>query len=54
MYLSQHERAELVARLRELVDSAEDYATVKLYSIGPPEHDTTLGDATDEEAANVV
>jgi hypothetical protein len=54
MYLSQHDRAELVERLRTAVQTADGHAAVKIYTVGPPDRDTTVGDAPPDEPANVV
>lgn len=54
MYLRDHERAELIADLEDLLDQRTDYASVKIYSIGPPERDATLGETPIEEPDNVV
>ena len=54
MYLNPRERAELVSALTELLDQRDEFASVKIYSVGPPERDTTLGDDPTGEPANVV
>lgn len=54
MYLTEHERAELVADLESLLDERTGYASVKMYSVGPAERDETLGETPPEEPDNVV
>ena len=54
MYLSSHQRAELIAALEDIVSSTDDYAVVKLYSVGPEDNDTIIGDVGEGDASNVV
>ena len=54
MYLSEYERAKLVVDLKELLSQRTDYASVKIYSVGPSERDTMLGETPPEEPDNVV
>lgn len=54
MYLQKHERAELIADLKALLKERSDYASVKIYSVGPPERDETLEETPTEVPENVV
>jgi hypothetical protein len=54
MYLDERERAELVTQLSELLEQRDEYASIKIYSVGPEKRDTTLGEDPTKDPANVV
>lgn len=54
MYLRDNERAELITDLEDLLAQRTDHASVKVYSVGPQDRDTTLGEASTEKPDNVV
>ncbi|RLM53207.1 CRISPR-associated endonuclease Cas2 [Halobellus sp. Atlit-31R] len=54
MYLSERERAELITDLTDLLAQRDEYASVKVYSVGPPDRDATLGETPAENPENVV
>lgn len=54
MYLHEHERAELIADLESVLNARSEYASVKIYSVGPPDRDVTLGETSNEKPENVV
>jgi hypothetical protein len=54
MYLTKHERAELVTEIGDAISERDEFASVKIYSVGPATRDTTLGDDLTTEPENVV
>lgn len=54
MYLTAHQFETLVAQLEEIVSSASEPAAIKLYSVGPENRDTSIGDVEDRDFSNVV
>jgi CRISPR-associated endonuclease Cas2 len=54
MYLTEHERAELITKIGDTLSGRDEFASVKIYSVGPATHDTTLGDDLATEPENVV
>jgi hypothetical protein len=54
MYLTEHERAELVTEIGDALSGRDEFASVKIYSVGPATRDTTLGDDLTTEPENVV
>lgn len=54
MFLTDPERAELVAELEGLLTTCDGYASIKIYAVGPAKRDVTLGDEPAQQPDNVV